>query len=151
AVYLGRGVPRAIAEDFVEALMRDPEVALAVHAREELGIDPSRTGSPTGAAVSSFVSFAVGALIPLFPWFFATGWGAVLVSIVLGAVAALAIGAAIGYFSGRSISGAAAVTFGVGRLAGGATTATWWRRRRCPRASSSPRTRPTSASCCGSP
>jgi VIT1/CCC1 family predicted Fe2+/Mn2+ transporter len=135
AVYLGRGVPRAIAEDFVEALMRDPEVALAVHAHEELGVDPSRTGSPTGAAVSSFVSFAVGALIPLFPWFFATGWGAVLVSIVLGAVAALAIGAAIGYFSERSIfraalrqllitAGAAAVTFGVGRLVGGVTTAT---------------------------
>jgi len=66
---------------------------LAVHAREELGIDPSRTGSPTRAAVSSFVSFAVGALIPLIPWFFGTGWGAAIVSIVLGAVAALAIGA----------------------------------------------------------
>ena len=136
AVYTGRGVPRAIAEDFVEALMRDPEVALAVHAREELGIDPSRTGSPTGAAVSSFVSFAIGALIPLLPWFFATGWGAVLVSIGLGAVAAVAIGAAIGYFSERSVvhaalrqllitAGAAAVTFGVGRVVGvGVTTAT---------------------------
>jgi len=136
AVYTGRGVPRAIAEDFVEALMRDPEVALQVHSREELGIDPARTGSPTGSALSSFVSFAIGALIPLLPWFFATGWGAVLVSTVLGAVAALAIGAAIGYFSERSIvraalrqllitAGAAAVTFGVGRLVGvGVTTAT---------------------------
>jgi VIT1/CCC1 family predicted Fe2+/Mn2+ transporter len=132
SVYLKRGVPPAIAEDFVDALMRDPEVALAVHAREELGIDPSRTGSPTRAAVSSFVSFAVGALIPLIPWFFGTGWGAVIVSIVLGAVAALAIGAAIGYFSERSIvraalrqllitAGAAAVTFVVGRLVGGGT------------------------------
>ena len=103
-----RGVPRATAEDVVEALMRDPEVALEVHSREELGIDPSRTGSPIGAATSSFVSFAVGALIPLIPWFFATGWGAVLVSIVLGAVAALGIGAAIGHFSERSIVRAAA-------------------------------------------
>ena len=136
AVYMGRGVPRAIAEDFVQALMRDPEVALQVHSREELGIDPARTGSPTGSALSSFVSFAIGALIPLLPWFFATGWGAVLVSTVLGAVAALAIGAAIGYFSERSIvraalrqllitAGAAAVTFGVGRVVGvGVTTAT---------------------------
>ncbi|MGD1052535.1 MAG: VIT1/CCC1 transporter family protein [Candidatus Dormibacteria bacterium] len=136
AVYLGRGVPRKVAEDFVGALMQDPEVALAVHAREELGIDPSRTGSPTGAALSSFVSFAIGALIPLLPWFFATGWGAVLVSIGLGAVAAVAIGAAIGYFSERSVvhaalrqllitAGAAAVTFGVGRVVGvGVTTAT---------------------------
>jgi len=129
AVYVGRGVPRAIAEDFVEALMRDPDVALQVHSHEELGIDPSRTGSPFGAAASSFVSFAIGAVIPLFPWFFATGWGAALVSIVLGAVAAAAIGCAIGYYSERSMvraalrqllitAGAAAVTFGVGRLVG---------------------------------
>ncbi|MGA2282727.1 MAG: VIT1/CCC1 transporter family protein [Candidatus Dormibacteria bacterium] len=135
-VYMGRGVPRATAEEVVDALMRDPEVALEVHSREELGIDPARTGSPLGAAASSFVSFAIGALIPLVPWFFATGWGAVLVSIVLGAVASLAIGAAIGYFSERSIlraavrqllitAGAAAVTFGVGRLVGvGVTAAT---------------------------
>jgi VIT1/CCC1 family predicted Fe2+/Mn2+ transporter len=129
AVYEGRGVPRAIAEDFVEALTRDPEVALQVHSHEELGIDPSRTGSPFGAAASSFVSFAIGAVIPLFPWFFATGWGAALVSIVLGAMAAAAIGCAIGYYSERSMvraalrqllitAGAAAVTFGVGRLVG---------------------------------
>jgi len=129
AVYMGRGVPQATAEQVVDALMQDPEVALEVHSREELGIDPTRTGSPLGAAVSSFVSFAIGALIPLIPWFFATGWGAVLVSIVLGAVAALAIGAAIGYFSERSITRAAvrqllitavaaAITFGIGRLVG---------------------------------
>jgi VIT1/CCC1 family predicted Fe2+/Mn2+ transporter len=126
---MGRGVPKAIAEQVVDALMQDPEVALEVHSREELGIDPTRTGSPLGAAVSSFVSFAIGALIPLIPWFFATGWGAVLVSIVLGAVAALAIGAVIGYFSERSITRAAvrqllitavaaAITFGIGRLVG---------------------------------
>ena len=132
AVYMGRGVPRSTAEEVVEALMRDPEVALEVHSREELGIDPTRTGSPLKAAGSSFVSFAVGALIPLIPWFFAAGWGAALVSIVLGGVAALAIGAAIGYFSERSITRAAvrqllvtataaAVTFGVGRLVGVST------------------------------
>ena len=135
AVYMGRGVPRPTAEEVVDALMRDPEVALEVHSREELGVDPSRTGSPLGAAASSFVSFAIGALIPLIPWFLTTGWGAVLVSIVLGAVASLAIGAAIGYFSERSIvraaarqllitAGAAAVTFAVGRLVGvGVSTA----------------------------
>ncbi len=129
AVYVRRGVPQATAEQVVDALMQDPEVALEVHSREELGIDPTRTGSPLGAALSSFVSFAIGAVIPLVPWFFATGWGAVLVSIVLGAVGALAIGAAIGYFSERSIPRAAArqllitvvaaaVTFGIGRLVG---------------------------------
>ncbi|MGO8687297.1 MAG: VIT1/CCC1 transporter family protein [Candidatus Dormibacteria bacterium] len=129
AVYTGRGVPPATAEQFVDALMRDPEVALEVHSREELGVDPARTGSPLKAALSSFVSFAVGALIPLIPWFVAEGWGTVIASVVLGAVAALAIGGAIGYFSERSIARAAvrqllitavaaAVTFGVGRLVG---------------------------------
>lgn len=129
AVYMRRQVPQAIAEQVVEALMQDPEVALEVHSREELGIDPTRTGAPLGAAASSFVSFAIGAVIPLVPWFFAAGWGPVLVSIVLGAVAALAIGGAIGYFSERSIpraaarqllitAAAAAITFGIGRLVG---------------------------------
>ena len=50
AVYTGRGVPQETAEQFVEALMRDPEVALQVHSREELGVDPNRTGSPLRAA-----------------------------------------------------------------------------------------------------
>ena len=129
AVYMGRGVPQATAEQVVDALMQDPEVLLEVHSREELGIDPTRTGAPLGAAASSFVSFAIGAVIPLVPWFFAAGWGSVLASIVLGAVAALAIGAAIGYFSERSIlraaarqllitAVAAAITFGIGRLVG---------------------------------
>jgi len=128
-VYMERGVPRPTAEAVADALMRDPEVALEVHSREELGVDPSRIGSPITAGVSSFVSFAVGALIPLIPWFFASGWGAVLASIVLGAVASVAIGAAVGYFSERSVvrasirqllitAGAAAITFAVGRMVG---------------------------------
>ena len=52
--------------------MRDPQVALEVHAAEELGVRPGQTGSPWQAALSSFISFAVGALIPLLPWFFIT-------------------------------------------------------------------------------
>ena len=53
--------------------MPDPDLALEAHAREELGIDPGALGSPLGAAASSFVSFAVGAVIPLLPWFFTSG------------------------------------------------------------------------------
>ena len=129
SVYMARGVPRPTAEAVAEALMSDPEVALEVHSREELGVDPARTGSPLTAGISSFISFAIGALIPLIPWFFASGTGGVLASVILGAAAALGIGAAIGYFSERSILraafrqlvitvAAAAVTFGVGHLVG---------------------------------
>lgn len=134
AVYRRRGVPADIAAAVADALMRDPEVALEVHSREELGVDPARTGSPWGAAGSSFVSFAVGAIVPLIPWFFLSGWEAVVSSIVLGAVAALCVGGAVGYFSGRSVARAAlrqiaiaavaaAVTFGIGRAVGVSTGA----------------------------
>jgi VIT1/CCC1 family predicted Fe2+/Mn2+ transporter len=132
AVYMRRGVSREIAESVAAALMRDPEVALEVHSREELGVDPANTGSPWGAAASSLLTFAVGAIIPLIPWFFLVGWTAVVVSIVLGALGVATVGAAVGYLSERSmvraalrqlvIAGVAAgVTFGIGRLVGTTT------------------------------
>jgi VIT1/CCC1 family predicted Fe2+/Mn2+ transporter len=134
AVYEGRGVPPAIAASVADALMRDPDIALEVHSREELGVDPARTGSPWRAAGSSFVSFAVGAIVPLVPWFFLSGGLAVAISIVLGAAAALSVGGIVGHFSGRSIvrgalrqiliaAVAAAVTFGIGRAVGVSTGA----------------------------
>ena len=64
--------------------MRDPDLALQTHAREELGIDPNQLGSPADAAVSSFLAFAIGALVPLLPWFFGSGTAAVVASVVLG-------------------------------------------------------------------
>jgi VIT1/CCC1 family predicted Fe2+/Mn2+ transporter len=132
AVYERRGVPQEVAASVADALMRDPEIALEVHSREELGVDPARTGSPWGAAGSSFVTFAAGAIVPLVPWFFLSGWPAVVISIILGAAASLCIGGAVGYFSGRSIARAAlrqvviaavaaAVTFGIGRAVGVST------------------------------
>jgi vacuolar iron transporter family protein len=53
-----------------EVAESDPERALETHSREELGVNPQQTGEPKKAAASSFVSFAVGAVIPLLPWFF---------------------------------------------------------------------------------
>jgi VIT1/CCC1 family predicted Fe2+/Mn2+ transporter len=49
-------------------MMAKPEHALEVLAREELGLNPDDLGSPIRAAASSFVSFAVGAAIPLLPF-----------------------------------------------------------------------------------
>ena len=49
-----------------------------------VGIDPNQLGSPHGAAVSSFLSFSIGALIPLLPWFFGSGTAAVLASVRAG-------------------------------------------------------------------
>jgi VIT1/CCC1 family predicted Fe2+/Mn2+ transporter len=112
--------------------MRDPDQALESHARDELGIRPDQLGSPFGAAGSSLVSFGVGAAVPLLPWYFARGMAAVLASVSLGAVAALAVGAGVGIATARSplrsalrqlaiTSLAAGVVFLVGRIVGTAT------------------------------
>ena len=47
---------------------RDVDKAVIVHAREELGVDPHDLASPTLAAASSFLAFAIGALVPLLPY-----------------------------------------------------------------------------------
>jgi len=102
-IYRSRGVEPDTAEELASQMMRDPDLALETHAREELGIDPSALGKPIGAAVSSFISFAIGALVPLLPWFFGGGHGYVMASIVLGALGALAVGGALARFTGRSV------------------------------------------------
>jgi VIT1/CCC1 family predicted Fe2+/Mn2+ transporter len=104
-------------------------MALRTHAREELGVDPSTTGSPWGAAISSLFSFAIGAFIPLLPWIVTSSGNPILWSIVLAIIAAAAVGGIIGWFTRNGIikwavrqvlvgALAAAVTFGIGRLVG---------------------------------
>jgi VIT1/CCC1 family predicted Fe2+/Mn2+ transporter len=128
-IYRSRGLDADMANELSVKMMSDPELALETHAREELGINPEETGNPLQAAGSSFVMFALGAFIPLLPWLITSGSRATVWSIVLGAVAALSVGAALAYFTGRSwwwsasrqllISGVAAgVTYGVGHLIG---------------------------------
>jgi len=102
AIYRSRGVDEATADQLATALSRDPDMALETHAREELGIDPSSLGRPLSASASSFVCFAIGATVPLMPYFFGTGTGALMTAIVLGVIAALAVGTALARFTGRS-------------------------------------------------
>lgn len=128
-IYESRGIDSEHALELAQAMMKDPKVALEVHAREELGIDPDDLGSPILAGVWSFLAFAVGASLPLLPWFVAEGTGAVVASVVLGLVGALVLGGLVGYTTGRSVaraaarqaivaSAAAAVTYAVGSLVG---------------------------------
>ncbi|HEX8582267.1 MAG TPA: VIT1/CCC1 transporter family protein [Acidimicrobiales bacterium] len=129
AIYRSRGVPAEVADDLATAMMRDPDVALETHAREELGIDPASLGSPVGAAVSSFLAFSIGALVPLVPWFVAAGGAATIASIVLALAAASAVGFALARFTGRSPLRSAArqvliaavastITYGIGSVVG---------------------------------
>ena len=94
-LYEDRGVTPEMAFDLATQMMSDPEVALETHAREELGIDPDALGSPVGAAVASFGAFSVGALLPLLPWLFGSGTGAVVASVVLGLLGAATVGATL--------------------------------------------------------
>jgi vacuolar iron transporter family protein len=128
-IYEGRGIDPGTARELAVQMMRDPEMALETHAREELGIDPRSLGVPLGAAMSSFVSFAIGALIPLLPWLFGVGTAAIVASMVLGSIAALAVGATLGNFTGRPrvtiairqlalTAVPAAAVFGIGKAIG---------------------------------
>lgn len=128
-LFVARGIDGELAERLSTDLMRDPEMALRTHAREELGVDPSTTGSPWGAAISSLFSFAIGALIPLLPWIVTSSGNPIVWSVVLAVIAAAAVGGVIGWFTRNGIfkwairqvligAFAAAVTFGIGRIVG---------------------------------
>lgn len=129
-IYQARGLEEQAARQLAEQIMQNQASALETLAREELGIDPSELGgSAWEAAITSFVLFALGAIIPVVAFFFFDGMPAILLSIALSIVGLFVIGAAITLFTGRSVwfSGtrqvlfglaAAAITFTIGRLIG---------------------------------
>lgn len=102
SIYENRGVPSATAVQLAESIMADPKIALEVHAREELGVDPDEVGSPIEAAGSSFFAFALGAILPLLPWLFTEGRVAIILSLIVGLSVAGAVGLTISYFTERS-------------------------------------------------
>jgi len=132
-VFQARGMADAEARAQAHALIADPARALETLTREELGLNPADLGSPWGAAISSFLAFAVGSAIPLAPFVVASGaksGGAALgASIAVSAAALFAVGAATSLFTGRAAlagglrmlaigAAAGALTFGAGRLLG---------------------------------
>ena len=129
-IYQAKGVAPDEAKRLADRLISDPASALDTLAREELGIDPDELGgSAWEAAITSFMLFAAGAIIPVFPYFFTGGMKAVALSAACSAVGLFGIGAAITLVTGRPVlwSGfrqvlfglaAAAITFGIGHLIG---------------------------------
>jgi len=128
-LFVSRGIDADLARRLSVDLMRDPEMALRTHAREELGVDPSTTGSPWGAAISSLIFCCLGALIPLLPWIVTTNGDPVVWSIGLAVLSAGVVGGVIGWFTRNGVfkwalrqimvgALAAAVTYGIGRLVG---------------------------------
>jgi VIT1/CCC1 family predicted Fe2+/Mn2+ transporter len=133
-IYEAKGLSPSEAEAMVKHLLADRSSAIDTLAREELGIDPNQLGgSAWEAALTSFVLFAIGALVPILPFFVLRGSLAVAVSVAVSALGLFGIGAAITIFTGAPVwrSGgrqlllglaAAGVTFGLGRLIGMALT-----------------------------
>lgn len=127
ALYEARGVDPELAREVARQLSRDPEQALEIHVREELGVDPGELPSPMVAAVSSFGAFALGAILPVLPYLLGAQvlWPAVLVALIglfaCGAVVAK-VTARTWWYSGvrqLALGGAAAgVTYALGALFG---------------------------------
>ncbi len=101
-MYVDRGIDRHLAEQIAEQVHADPQLAVEVHAREELGVDPDNLPSPNVAAVSSFLSFAVGAALPVVPYLLGANalWPALIISLT--------------------------ALFGCGAIVSRVTTRTWW-------------------------
>ncbi len=128
-IYRAKGLDPPQAEALARRIVSDPEHGLDTLAREELGLDPHGLASPVAAAVASFLSFAIGALVPLLPYLLASGSTALGATIAVTAGGILGVGALMSLFTGRDPwwsavrmallgSAAAAATFLIGRLLG---------------------------------
>jgi len=128
-LYRAKGMTKSEATLLADRIMADRHVALDTLTREELGLDLTQLGSPLAAAVSSLLTFAIGALVVIVPYLAGSGTAALVAAIVLAAAALFGVGAGIGVLNGRSpllsglrqllLGGAAAlVTYGIGHLIG---------------------------------
>lgn len=83
-MFMAKGVDEDTAREMAREIHLDPEQAVKVHAREEFGVDTDDLASPTLAAASSFVAFALGALVPLLSYLVGveTAWPAIVLSLV---------------------------------------------------------------------
>jgi vacuolar iron transporter family protein len=133
-IFMAKGIPEAQAMEMAKEAMKDKNQAHKLLVSEELGINEEELkGSAVEAAISSFVLFAIGAVIPVLPFMFTSGLKAILLSAGLSAMGLFLIGSSITLFTGRNVwkSGlrqvvfglaAAAVTFAIGKLIGVSVT-----------------------------
>jgi VIT1/CCC1 family predicted Fe2+/Mn2+ transporter len=128
-MWIARGLPPDLAHQVARVVHTNPDEALRIHAREELGVDPTEQPSPWTAAISSFSFFSVGALVPVLPYL--VGFRELWIALAAGGVGLFLAGALVARFTNRRwwISGlrqlllgaaAAGATYVVGMLIGGA-------------------------------
>ncbi len=127
--YQVKGLPEEDAQTMVNHIANDPEQMLRVLLSERLGTSEEALANPMVSAISGALSTAVGAVIPIIPFFFMSGVPAVIAAAVVSLAAHFAVGAAKSLITVRSwwssgmemtIVGAleGAVTYGIGILLG---------------------------------
>jgi VIT1/CCC1 family predicted Fe2+/Mn2+ transporter len=126
-IYEEKGLTPENAAQITDVVMSDSKLALETHVREELGLNPDELGSPWGAALSSFLAFVGGAVIPVIPYLLTNGQTAFMASIAASAAGLIAVGVILSFVTKKNwlLSGlrmlfigglAAAVTYFVGYL-----------------------------------
>ena len=129
AMYRQHGMSREQAAASAREVMRDPERAVIVHAREEFGLDAGNLPNPIQIGLISLITFLAGAMLPVLPWIFGSGSAAKYSSVIVAIIAASIAGYVIGQQAERSkISSAVrqvaimllavGVTYIIGRLVG---------------------------------
>ncbi|TJZ99014.1 VIT1/CCC1 transporter family protein [Actinacidiphila oryziradicis] len=115
-IYRAKGLNADEAERIATTIMKNHDTALDTMAREELGLDPEELGSPWSAAVSSLISFALGAVVVVLPYFFGSGTAVLITAIALAGIALFTVGSALGMLNGRALlrSGARQLLIGGG-------------------------------------
>jgi VIT1/CCC1 family predicted Fe2+/Mn2+ transporter/rubrerythrin len=114
ASYRSKGFAPDEAARIAHQIFEDPDNALDMLVREELGLDPDQLGSPWGAAAGSFIAFGIGAAVPVVPYLFGGGTVALLVSLGLSLAALFAVGAAVSLLTGRGLLFSGARQLGIG-------------------------------------
>ena len=119
-IYEARGISATDAKRLSDLVISDPGRALDTLAREELGLNPHELGSPGGAAIASFITFALGAAIPVLPFLW-QGTHSLEISIGLALAGLFMTGAVVSLFTGRSPWWSGLRMLLIGTAAGGTT------------------------------
>jgi len=125
-MFHSRGFPAELADTVAKQVSADPEQALAIHLREEFGVDHRQLPSPLTAAATALATFAAGAVIPLLPYLL--GYASLAAALTLAALAALVGGELVARRTGRPLrydalrqpmlgTAAAGITYLIGHLA----------------------------------
>jgi vacuolar iron transporter family protein len=118
-MWTARGLPIDLARQVADVLKANPDQALRVHAQEELGVVPDELPSPWVAALTSFVCFAIGAVVPLLTYLM--GFDSLVLALAVGGVGLFVAGALVARFTGRSWLLSGTRQLGLGAFAAAAT------------------------------